>query len=188
MIQITLWTGLCNRSKKLLEKEVAKRSIKSWIIALLSIVMPSHSTLLYAKSIVWATAYDWDDDQVSGISAAHSISFAIACLMWTQLLRRISVGVCVSVSSLANVISILYFTNISDGGYHTAVLIATATGFVSSASGPVFTAAMFFDEWDGSISSKMRKFGWIEGSRNVFSGIFQGIIVYNILKLPLGEE
>eukprot|EP00984_Skeletonema_dohrnii_P036098 scaffold36674_cov1926-Skeletonema_dohrnii-CCMP3373.AAC.1 len=63
------------------------------------------------------------------------------------------------------------------------------TGLISSASGPVFTAAMFFDEWDGSLRSKVRNYGWLEGSRTSFSGIVQGFIIYNFLIIrPSNEE
>jgi len=172
----------------LLQKEIAKRSVEAWIIAVLSIVMPSHSTLLYAKSIIWTNSFGWNDDKIGGIYAAHFAAFAVGCLMWIHLLRRFSIGTCLSFSSIAHVINLLYFTEVFGSNYHAAVLIAAVTGFVSSASGPVYTAAMFFDEWDGSLASKMKNVGFIEGSRTVYSGIFQGITIWNFLSSSSKEK
>ncbi len=179
--------GVMVACERMLEQEFSGRSVQSWIIAVLSIMMPSHSTLLYAKSIVWAKAYSWDNDQINGLYAAHFAAYAIACLIWLRVLRHISIGYCVAVSSLLHMVSILFFTDASDNGYFAAVLIAAATGIVSSASGPIFTATMFFDEWDGSLSSKMKNFGWIEGSRTIFSGILQGAIIVDFMALPSDE-
>ena len=174
--------------EKLLNKEIADRSVESWIIAFLSILMPGYSTLLYAKSIAWATTNHWDDNQIGGIYTAHFLAFAVACLIWPQILKRVSVGFCVSTSSLLHVISISYFTYASNSDYYTALLLAVAMGLVSSANGPVFTAALFFDELDGTLVSKMRKYGFIEGLKTIFTGFLQGIIVYDLLSLPYEEK
>lgn len=181
---------LVRTCESMLRKNIAGRSMESWIIALLSIIMPNHSSLLYAQSISWATAHGWDDNQVGGIYAAHFVAYAVACIMWAQILQRFSAGICISISSLFHMISILYFTHdVSKSGYFAAVMIAAVTGLVSSANVPVFNMVMFFDELDGSLASKMKNFGFIEGSRTVFSGIFQGIIIYDLLtEAPHGGE
>lgn len=147
---------------QLLKEIVMGRTVETWIICILSILMPSHSALIYAKAIVWASAYDWGDNFISGLYAVHTVSFAVGCLIWIQIMQRLSIGKCVCFLALLHAVYLLYFAPISS--YGVALTMSFVTGLISSASGPVFTAAMFFDEWYGSLRSKVRNYGWLEGS------------------------
>lgn len=191
MVNLNLKQSSSSRVKdimkvKLKEKKMG-RSIETWIVCILSILMPSHSTLIYAKALVWASAYGWGDNFIVGLYAVHTLAFAIGCLIWVHIMQRLPIGKCVCISAFLHVVYFSYFAPISN--YGVALTMSFVTGLISSASGPVFTAAMFFDEWDGSLRSKVRNYGWLEGSRTSFSGIVQGFIIYNVLIIrPSNEE
>jgi hypothetical protein len=144
-------------------------------VTILSIITPSLSMLLYAKSLLWASDQGWDENMISIIYFLHTLSFGVGSVAWVLLMHRLAVGKCLFGAGILYLTNAFYFAPINTFGM--ALLLSAVTGLASSSSGTLYMGCQFFDEWEGSLSSKIRKYGWLECWRTIASGLIQGALI-----------
>jgi len=162
--------------------EVCHRPVEAWLVVILSIITPSLSILLYAKSLVWAATWGWDDDMISFLFFTHIFCFGFGSMMWIYLMQRIVLSKCLFGAGLLYLTNSAYFAPIVE--YRAAVVLSAITGLASSSSGVLYMACVFFEEWESSLSLKIRRYGWVEGWRTAVSGLIQGTLI----KFCLGND
>ena len=150
--------------RQLMAVEVCHRSIESWLVAILSIITPNFSILLYVKSLQWMHEFGWDESVMSSIYFTQTICFGVGSALWVFVMQRVTLSRCISGAGLLYTMQCLAFLLPVDKQSE-AVKLSALTGFASSASGVLYMACMFFEDVESSLSLMIEKFGWVEGLR-----------------------
>jgi len=74
--------------------------------------------------------------------------------MWIYLMQRIVLSKCLFDAGLLYLTNSAYFAPIVE--YRAAVVLSARTGLASSSSGVLCMACVFFEEWESSLSLKIR--------------------------------